>query len=640
MTTPAWLQAMALLAWAATLGQGLPGMALGVVLAGLRLLAGLTGLRLQLDERGLNRSVDASAVVVAGSLAALLAAQGLPNGLLTAMGWLPVTLLPLLLIAGCNETPLRLRHLALSLRGSTRPEAALPIDPQAPYLAITLLAGAVLARSSAWAFGLLGGILLAWLFVSRPPPCRRDWALFAGSAALALGLAFVASQGLQRAHLALQDWVADRLAGADSDPYQSQTRIGDLGRVKLSERIVWRLRQTPPIEVPLLLRTSVFTRYANGTWLAQHDAFAAMPEGPAGAVPRLLLRGDSQQGTALLPVPAGIGAISTAGRLERNALGVVRLSAAPALLQIAIGKTEQAVAPPDARDLALPTGFGAVLDQLPELAALRSASPQQQLAGLSAWFGEHFRYTLFIGDEAGGRRDLQRFLLGERAGHCEYFASATVLLLRALGIPARYVTGYSVQEYSRLEQAFVVRSRHAHAWSEAFVDGRWIEVDTTPATWLGIEEDAAPWWRPAADLGSFIWRRLGELRREAFAGDHIAAGWGSAALLLLLLLWFGRRHWRGAIRTPGKVGSGDTANAPPSAEVQAFHSLEQQFAELGLGRHAGEAPRIWLTRLAIEGCSVIDAAGLLRAQQVIEALYRQRYALLPTADENPLQTRA
>ena len=71
-----------------------------------------------------------------------------------------------------------------------------------------------------------------------------------------------------------------------------------------------------------------------------------------------------------------------------------------------------------------------------------------------------------------------------RAGHCEYFAASTTLLLRAAGIPARYATGFAVMEYSPLEAAFVVRARHAHAWSRAWNGERWVDLDTTPPSWL------------------------------------------------------------------------------------------------------------------------------------------------------------
>lgn len=632
MNTPAWLQAVALLVWGSTLGLGPAGIALAALLGGLRLLAARGTLRLQFDEQQIRRSVDFTALLVVATLIGLLAAQGLPNGLLSAMGWMPAVLLPLLLLATLNQSPLRLRHLALSLRRSTRPEAAMAVEPDAPYLAIILLASAVMAKPASAVFWLLGWVVVGWLLVARPPPRREGLLPFAAAAMLALGIAFLVGQGLQRAQAALQEWVVEALSGVDRDPYQSQTRIGDLGRVKLSERIVWRVAQTPPVEVPLLLRTGVFTQYVNGVWLAQRDSFAPVVEAvaeaaPAGA-PWLRLRGDSERGAALLPVPATPGRIDAAGRLERNALGVLRVEEAPALLEIAVGRGGESRAPAVAGDLALPADFERLLEKLPELAALRAAGEAERVAGLASWFAARFRYTLFIGDEARGRRDLQRFLLAERAGHCEYFATSTVLLLRALGVPARYVTGYSVQEYSRLESAFVLRKRHAHAWAEAFVDGRWVELDTTPADWLGAEEQARPAWQPVLDLASWAWRRLGELRRDLLGVGRVRAAWVAGGLgVLLVVIWLLRQRRQGVVWLAPKVSPGGTAAAPVDAELRAFRALELQFAELGLGREAGEPPRRWLARVAHDGRSVLDAERLDAARQVVEALYRQRYEL-------------
>ena len=72
------------------------------------------------------------------------------------------------------------------------------------------------------------------------------------------------------------------------------------------------------------------------------------------------------------------------------------------------------------------------------------------------------------------------FILQKKSAHCEYFASATVVLLRAAGVPSRYVTGYMAHEKNG--DGTVVRQRDAHAWAEAWIDGAgWITVDATPA---------------------------------------------------------------------------------------------------------------------------------------------------------------
>lgn len=629
MNTPVWLQAAGLVLWGFAAGQG----TVGVLLATGRFLAPVSGVRLNLADRDLNRAVDLSILAVVLTVAGFLLAQGLPKGLLTATGWLPVTMLPLLLLNALSKAPLRLRHLAVTLRRSTHPDADQVTKLDAPYLAMALLSAGVLAKPSPWFFWALTGIVLAWLLVARPVRQATEAAAFALAALVAVAGAYAGSTGLQRAQLALQDWVVDVMANADTDPYQSQTRIGDLGRVKLSERIVWRVEQMPPAAVPLLLRSGVFTRFTNGTWVARQGAFAEVPTAHAGVARRLLLRGESSKGAAILPLPIDAGPIaSETGVLQRNPYGVIRINDAPLLLDVTVATPSvAALIAAEAEDLALPSGFGELMQKLPEVRALSPGSERERLAGLKSWFATHFRYTLFLGDEQQGRRELERFLLTDRAGHCEYFATSTVLLLRALGIPARYVTGYSVQEYSRLEKAFVVRQRHAHAWAEALIEGKWVEVDTTPSTWLTVEEDAAPFWQPLADVMSFAWRRFGELRRDmSVSALPFGAAWVIGALLAMLLAWLAFRRARKA-REHGSpnVSAGDTVRDAVSNESRSFQALEHELAALGLGRRATETPRAWIVRACREGESVLGESRIAAARDLIEALYRNRYGLAP-----------
>jgi hypothetical protein len=82
------------------------------------------------------------------------------------------------------------------------------------------------------------------------------------------------------------------------------------------------------------------------------------------------------------------------------------------------------------------------------------------------------------------------FLRQSKAGHCEYFSSALTLLLRAMDIPARNITGYAGGEWSELGSYYVVRQKDAHAWVEMWSDQHtdqvqnksgWIRFDPTPA---------------------------------------------------------------------------------------------------------------------------------------------------------------
>lgn len=81
----------------------------------------------------------------------------------------------------------------------------------------------------------------------------------------------------------------------------------------------------------------------------------------------------------------------------------------------------------------------------------------------------------------GGEEPIEYFLFEARRGHCEYFASAMVMLLRAQGIPARLVTGFYGAEYATWERAWVVRQSNAHAWVEGYLpELGWQVFDPTP----------------------------------------------------------------------------------------------------------------------------------------------------------------
>lgn len=75
---------------------------------------------------------------------------------------------------------------------------------------------------------------------------------------------------------------------------------------------------------------------------------------------------------------------------------------------------------------------------------------------------------------------VEDFVRNRKTGHCEYFASAMALMLRAAGIPSRLVSGFKGGEESTYSGSFVVEERHAHAWVEAMIGNRWRVYDPTP----------------------------------------------------------------------------------------------------------------------------------------------------------------
>ena len=97
------------------------------------------------------------------------------------------------------------------------------------------------------------------------------------------------------------------------------------------------------------------------------------------------------------------------------------------------------------------------------------------------WFTEEeFVYTM--SPPLLGRDTVDEFLFGERRGFCEHYASAFAVLLRAAGIPARVVVGYQGGERNPYQAYLLVHQFDAHAWTEAWLDGRgWVRFDPTAA---------------------------------------------------------------------------------------------------------------------------------------------------------------
>jgi transglutaminase-like putative cysteine protease len=112
-------------------------------------------------------------------------------------------------------------------------------------------------------------------------------------------------------------------------------------------------------------------------------------------------------------------------------------------------------------------------------------------------FQNEFRYTTDVSGFSLEPDHLTRFLRTEQRGHCEYFATAMTLMLRARGVPARVVTGYLTDEWSGSNGGyFIVRQQNAHSWVEAWIEGAgWRTYDPTPPDGVMSGRNPDSFWR-------------------------------------------------------------------------------------------------------------------------------------------------
>lgn len=480
------------------------------------------------------------------------------------------------------------------------------------------------------------GVLLAWaLWPHRSQ--RFGFVIWAAVLALVLTGGYMGQRGLVVLQRVLNasppEWFA-RFNEGQFDPEQTQSSMGHVGRIKTSGRIVIRLRTEEGKPPPSLLRAASYRDYRwrswrvgeaagdfqylpsvdNGTrWLLQRDVSGSNVVTIACAVP-------GQKG--LIPLPdecAVVERVPSFAVLYRNGNGAVLVEGAGFVRFTAhYGSGQTADAAPEASDRRVPRSEQTAIRQIASELGVAGAERSDILNAVGQFFGTKFEYSLWQEAPAPGtnRTDLARFLLETRRGHCEYFATATVLLLRELGLNARYAVGYAVHEGSR--GRYVVRQRDAHAWCLVWNEdtATWDPFDTTPGSWIDEERQRASLFEWLSDGWSWIKFQIGNLRwGESNFRQYIL--WGLIPVLGLLLyqIIFRRRN----VRRAGS-GSGDDARYDWPGLDSEFYLLETRLRELGYVRGSDETMARWLDRLR-------QSPALLGFERVLEELLSAHYRL-------------
>lgn len=145
-------------------------------------------------------------------------------------------------------------------------------------------------------------------------------------------------------------------------------------------------------------------------------------------------------------------------------------------------------------DLSYPKEYEEDLKNLKsEIGINGNDSPTEKALKIKSFFQNKYTYTLDLKNPKGEGRTLHDFMTTDRRGHCEYFATASTLLMRYVGIPTRYTVGFLVNEKHPEEIAdmYWIRKKDAHSWS-TYWDGKgWTTVDATP---YSSEEWDKPWY--------------------------------------------------------------------------------------------------------------------------------------------------
>jgi hypothetical protein len=571
----------------------------------------------------------------------------------TFFQWLPMFLF-LFVAAQTFSTRERIPLTAISIISRWRSQqdqkrgdapAGRSLNVSYPYFIVCLFSAGIHSNKGGASFYLGQCFLISWAlwrFRSR----RFGIPIWA----LALAAAMTFGYFGQRDIIALQQYNGGYLAKLLAqfmrqwaDPMQSTTAIGQIGELKLSGQIVIRLQTKNGKPPPVYLREASYRTYHSQkkSWYSGSPR-AEFDQNPIASehdqTTWILLPGKTNAaavniacylygGKSLLPLPTGSGRLENLNAyiLQKNSEGTV-LAEGPGLVifDAHYGPGATIDAAPDENltatnsDYLVPTNEIPALDSVISEMKITGTNENQKLLAVQNFFAGNFTYSLWQGPlklTTTNETALARFLLHSRSGHCEYFATATVLLLRELGIPARYAVGYAVHEPSR--HGYVVRERDAHAWCLVWnrQTKTWEDFDTTPASWVGIEGKRASVMQWFSDFWSWVGFQFSKFRWGKSNLREYAL-WALIPVLVLLLYQIIFRRGRRR-RTQAKVGKSATAIFWPGLDSE-FYLLERKLAARGVARQPSEPLSDWLAR------ALADPA-LADLRKPLEELLRLHY---------------
>ena len=558
------------------------------------------------------------------------------RGIYHILRWLPAVLV--LIVAGqLYSTRGGVGYSALFLsvrRAVARGTVTNPgsVDMTKPFLVVCLVSAAAGPERGPTFFIATSLLLVSILWTNRPR--RYAAGIWATLVVAALGVGFINQLGVLQVRRVLEPIVMGYFRDhiwIYRDPYRAYTAMGQIGRLKLSDRKVLRVRSEHPWPVPSLLREASYRIFSHNVWIAgkaEFDPLTPDTEGTSWRIDtpdapgrRVTIGAYLRRGKGLLSIPNGTFQVDDlpVEDLYRNQLGVLKVLKGPSLVEYRAhySPARSYESEPTPTDLNISSTVDEVIREYAERLGLVGLESSLAVARLRSYF-DQFEYSLVLRPSRPEVPPIESFLRDTRTGHCEYFATATVLLLRAAGIPARYATGYSVQEYSEVEESYVVRRRHAHSWALAYIDGRWRDIDTTPAVWGALEAAQAPWWEPGYDVWSWLVYQYSRWRWGTTDEDS------TAYLLLLILPLLVVLAWRlyGSERVSPERGPGGRGPGRfPGLDSELF-DVERRLTHLGLGRTPGESLGRWLARLDAAG-DIPDASALRR--RLLPVHYRYRF---------------
>lgn len=239
------------------------------------------------------------------------------------------------------------------------------------------------------------------------------------------------------------------------------------------------------------------------------------------------------------------------------------------------------------RYLALPASLPDRVRQLAFKLTENQLSEYDQAAAIESYL-RTITYTLDLPFPPSDRDVVDYFLFDLKRGYCDYYASAMVVMARAIGLPARLITGYATGIYDPVNARYIVTEANAHSWVEVYLAGiGWVEFEPTgglqaitrlnePANHVEI-----PQISQVQHFNLYKWFRTINQNWLAILGGMIGT------LLFGMVLWVGSDRWR--LRHL----------SPPMTILQLYRRLYRSGQRLAEQFQIGDTPDEYAIRLKL-----------------------------------------
>ena len=247
---------------------------------------------------------------------------------------------------------------------------------------------------------------------------------------------------------------------------------------------VWLDRESRAFFTPVRLRGSIYDRYREGEWRQSSRGLRLVPQQGETFI---LAKADGIDGDAIVEMraqkgklflPVGSYALSGLSNLYEGPTRESYYTYDDGMLTISVRMAQEAGPLRLIRMDMSGYPISPAVETLARTIVGTEESPQRRAQLIEQYMVRNFRYV--PNPATGTPVSLERFLLVERAGHCEYFAAGMVALLNAVDVPARIAGGFYAGQLNPLTGYYAMRREDAHAWTEVWDGSRWLTFDSTP----------------------------------------------------------------------------------------------------------------------------------------------------------------